>query len=144
MRVMVIVKANERSEAGMLPTEKILAEMGAFNEELVKAGVLQAADGLHASSEGKRVRFEGSKQIVVDGPFGEPRSLIAGFWIWKVKSMEEALAWAARCPNPAPGETGEIEIRPIFEAEEFAPSDPTGELRRKEEQMRKAVEAQRH
>jgi hypothetical protein len=141
MRVMVIVKATKNSETDALPSEAMLAEMGRFNEQLVKAGVMQAGEGLHASSKGKRFRFEGAKRTVVDGPFADTSSLVAGFWIWKVESMQEALAWIERCPNPAPGEKGEIEIRPLFEAEDFAASDPTGELRRKEEELRKAVEA---
>jgi hypothetical protein len=141
MRVMVIVKATKSSESDALPSEQMLAEMGRFNEELVKAGVMQAGEGLHASSKGKRVWFEGEKRTVVDGPFADTSSLVAGFWIWKVASMDEAVVWAERCPNPSPGETGVIEIRPLFEAEQFAPSDPTGEIRRKEEAMRKAVEA---
>ena len=120
MRVMVIVKATKNSEAGVLPSEKLLADMGKFNEELVKAGVMLAGDGLHPSSKGKRVRFSGGKKTVIDGPFAETKELIAGFWIWQVKSMDEALEWVRRCPDPMPGEESELEIRPVYEAEDFA------------------------
>jgi hypothetical protein len=125
MRVMVMVKATKKSEAGMQPTDpgfdKLLEQMGQFNEALLKAGVLLAADGLHASSKGKRVRFprSGTKRTVIDGPFTETRELVAGFWIWQVKSIEDAVEWVQRCPHPMPGEESEIEIRPIIEAEEF-------------------------
>src|SRR5688500_13150707 len=119
MRVMVIVKANKASEAGEMPDPKLLTEMGNFNEELVKAGIMLAGEGLHASRTGKRVRFSGSRRTVIDGPFAETKELIAGFWIWKVKSMEEALEWVKRCPNPHNGDS-EIEIRQIFETEEFS------------------------
>ncbi|HEY8368525.1 MAG TPA: YciI family protein, partial [Thermodesulfobacteriota bacterium] len=119
MRVMVMVKATKNSEAGVMPSETLLAEMGRFNEELVKAGVMLAGEGLHPSSKGKRVRFSGGKRIVVDGPFAETKELVAGFWIWQVTSMEEAVEWVRRCPDPMPGEESEIEIRPIFEAEDF-------------------------
>src|SRR5438874_3416838 len=119
MRFMVIVKASKESEAGVLPSRELLTEMGKFNEELVKAGVLLAAEGLHPSSKGKRVRFSGATRTVTDGPFAETKELIAGFWIWEVQSMEEALAWVKRCPNPHL-EDGEIEIRPLFEPEDFA------------------------
>jgi hypothetical protein len=142
MRVMVIVKSTPSSESDALPTEKSLAEMGAFNEELVKAGVLLAGEGLRPSSKGIRVKFEGSKRTVIDGPFGRPQDLVAGFWIWKVDSMHEALRWVQRCPDPFPGEEGIVEIRQFFEPEDFAPSDPSGEIRRKEEDLRKTVEAQ--
>ncbi len=118
MRVMVLVKANKDSEAGMMPKEKLLAEMGKFNEELVKAGILLAADGLQPSSKGKRVRFSGEKRIVIDGPFSETKELIAGFWLWQVRSMEEAVEWLKRCPNPHEGET-DVEIRQVFEMEDF-------------------------
>lgn len=137
MRFMVIVKANKDSEAGVLPDEKSLSEMGKFNEELVKAGVMLAAEGLHASSRGARVRFEGKKRTVLDGPFSETKELIAGYWLWQVKSKEEALEWLKR----APFQEGEVEIRQVFETAEFAPSDPTGELRKQEEELRKQVEA---
>ena len=120
MRVMVIVKATPNSEAGVMPGEGLLAAMGSYNEELVKAGVMLAGEGLHASSKGARVRFSGDKRTVIDGPFAETKELIAGFWIWQVKSMEEALEWARRCPEPMPGEESELEIRPVYEAEDFA------------------------
>ena len=139
MRFMVIVKANKDSEAGVLPDEKILAEMGKFNEELVKAGVMLAAEGLHASKKGARVRFEGAKRTVLDGPFSETKELIAGYWLWQVKSLDEAIEWLKRSPF----QEGEVEIRQVFETAEFAPSDPTGELRKQEEALRKKVEAQR-
>src|SRR6266403_2474984 len=118
MRFMVIVKANKDSEAGVMPSEKMLTEMGKFNEELVKAGIMLAADGLHASSKGARVKFSDGKTTVIDGPFAETKELIAGYWIWQVKSLAEAIEWLKRCPNPH-DEPGEIEIRPIFEAADF-------------------------
>src|SRR6266581_7171414 len=118
MRFMVIVKANKDSEAGVMPGRKLLAEMGKFNEELAKAGVLLAGEGLQASSKGKRVRFSGEKRIVIDGPFAETKELIAGFWLWQCKSMQEAVDWVKRCPNPY-SEDGEIEIRQVFETEDF-------------------------
>jgi hypothetical protein len=116
---MVIVKATKKSEAGVMPSEKVLAEMGRFNEELVRAGVMLAGDGLHPSRSGRRVRFGGGTKSVVTGPFTSGEELIAGYWIWQVKSIEEAVAWARRCPEPAPGEPAEIEIRPVFEADDF-------------------------
>jgi len=119
MRFMVIVKASKDSEAGVLPSEQLLAEMGKFNEELAKAGVMLAGEGLQASSKGARVKFSGEKRIVTDGPFAETKELIAGFWIWKCKSKEEAIEWVKRCPNPMPGQEAEIEIRQVFEAEDF-------------------------
>ena len=119
MRVMVIVKASKASEAGVMPTEQEFRAMGAFNEELVKAGVMLAGDGLHASREGKRVRFASGRTSVIDGPFTETKELVAGFWIWQVKSMEEAVEWLRRCPDPMPGEESEIEIRPLYEMEDF-------------------------
>jgi hypothetical protein len=134
MRVMVIVKANKDSEAGVLPTQQLLTEMGKFNQELVKAGVLLAAEGLQASSKGKRVRFSGTKRTVVDGPFTETKELIAGFWLWQVRSMEEAIEWVKRCPNPHQGES-EIEIRQVFEAEDFGPQ-LTPDLRKQEADLR--------
>ena len=137
MRVMVIVKANKDSEAGIMPKQKLLAEMGKFNEELVKAGVLLAADGLQPSSKGKRVRFSGPTRTVIDGPFSETKELIAGFWLWQVRSMEEAVEWVKRCPNPHEGEA-EIEIRQVFEAEDFG-SELTPDLRKREERMREQV-----
>src|SRR4026209_190793 len=144
MRFMVIVKADQTSEAGVLPDEQILTEMGKYNEELVKAGVMLAGEGLQPSSKGARVRFSGDKRTVIDGPFAETKELVAGFWIWKVNSKQEAIEWLKRCPNPMPGTEPEIEIRQIFEAEDFAASDPTGELRKKEEELRKSVESQKH
>jgi len=139
---MVIVKATRNSEAGMMPSAELLAEMGKFNEALVKAGVMLAGDGLHPSSKGKRVRFSRGKKIVIDGPFAETKELIAGYWIWRVKSMEEALEWMRRCPDPMPGEESEIEIRPVFEAEDFG-TELTPELRAQEERLRAEVERQR-
>jgi hypothetical protein len=117
---MVAVKATKNSEAGIMPSAKLLADMGKFNDELVKAGVMLAGDGLHPSSKGKRVRFSAGKRTVIDGPFAETKELVAGFWIWQVRSMEEAIEWVRRCPDPMPGEESEIEIRPLFEAEDFA------------------------
>jgi hypothetical protein len=134
MRVMVIVKANKDSEAGVLPDKKMLTEMGKFNEELAKAGVLLAMDGLQASSKGARVRFSGSKQTVIDGPFSETKELIAGFWVWQVRSMGEAIEWLKR----APFQEGEVEIRPVFESEDFG-ADFTPELREQEERIRSKV-----
>ncbi len=139
MRFMVIVKANKESETGVLPSEKILADMGKFNEELVKAGVMLAAEGLHASSKGARVRFSKGKTTVIDGPFAETKELVAGFWLWQVKSKEEAIEWLKR----APFDETEVEIRQVFEAADFAPSDPTGEHRKKEAELRAAVESRR-
>jgi hypothetical protein len=140
MRVMVIVKATKNSEAGLMPSEDLLTQMGKYNEELVKAGVMLAGEGLHPSSKGKRVQFTRSKRTVVDGPFSETKELVAGFWLWQVKSIEEAVEWVKRCPEPMPGEETTLEIRPVFDAEDFAASDPTGELRKKEDELRKAVE----
>ena len=135
MRFMVIVKADKNSEAGILPDEKLLTDMGKFNEELAKAGVLLAAEGLQASSKGVRVRFDGRKRIVSDGPFTETKELIAGFWLWKVKSKDEAVEWLKR----APFEQTEVEIRQVFEAEDFSSSDPTGEIREQERQLRERM-----
>ena len=134
MRCMVIVKATKDSEAGVLPSQQLLAEMGKFNEELVKAGVMLAGEGLQASSKGKRVRFSGKNRTVIDGPFAETKELIAGFWLWQVRSMEEAIEWAKRCPNPHDGEC-ELEIRQVFEAEDFG-DNLTPELREQEERLR--------
>jgi len=131
---MVIVKASKETEAGVLPSEQLLAEMGKYNEELVKAGIMQAGEGLHPSVKGKRVRFSGDRRTVVDGPFSETKELIAGYWLWKVKSIDEAVEWVKKCPNPT-GEESEIEIRPIFEAEDFGPA-LTPELREQEERLR--------
>jgi hypothetical protein len=119
MRVMVMVKATKNSEAGVLPTDKLIADMGKFNEELAKSGVLISGDGLRPSSKGKRVKFSGGKRAVYDGPFTETKELVAGFWLWKVKSMEEAVEWVKRCPDPMPGEDSEIEIRQVYELEDF-------------------------
>ena len=134
MRFMVIVKATKESEAGVLPDQKLLADMGKFNEELVKAGVMLAGEGLQPSSKGARVRFHGSKRTVIDGPFAETKELIAGFWIWNVKSKDEAIEWVKRCPNPMLGDS-EIEIRQVFEAEDFG-AEFTPEHREKVERMR--------
>jgi len=135
MRVMVLVKATKESEAGEMPSTELLTEMGAYNEELVKAGIMLAGEGIHPSSKGARVKFSGEKRTVTDGPFSETKELVAGFWLWQVKSMDEAIEWVKRCPNPMAGES-EIEIRQVFEAEDFAPSDPTGEIRAKEGELR--------
>jgi hypothetical protein len=140
MRVIVMVKASKNSEAGIMPSEELLTEMGRFNEELVKAGVMLAGEGLHPSSKGKRIRFSDGKRIVVDGPFAEAKELVAGYWLWQVKSMDEALEWARRCPNPMPGEEGEIEIRPVFETEDFG-AQLTPELRAQEARLRAGIEA---
>ena len=134
MRFMILVKADKNSEAGVLPDEKLLTEMGKFNEELVKAGVMLAGEGLQPSSKGARVKFSGSKRTVVDGPFAETKELIAGFWLWQVKSKEEAIEWVKRCPNPMKGES-EIEIRQLFEAEDFG-AEFTPELREQEDRLR--------
>ena len=139
MRFMVIVKATKDSEAGVMPSEKLLTEMGKYNEELVKAGVMLAGDGLHPSSKGARVRFSGAKRTVIDGPFAETKELIAGYWLWQVKSKEEAIEWVKLCPNPSPGEA-EIEIRQLFEAEDFG-AEFTPELREQEERLRLQVAA---
>jgi hypothetical protein len=141
MRVMVIVRATKNSEAGVMPGEKMLAEMGRFNEELVNAGVMLAGEGLHPSSKGKRVLFAGGNRSVVDGPFAEMREVIAGFWIWKVKSMDEAVEWARRCPDPMPGEESVLELRPVFEADDFG-DELTPALRAQEERLRAEVERQ--
>jgi hypothetical protein len=135
---MVLVKASKESEAGEMPSTELIAEMGKFNEELVKAGVMLAGDGLHASSKGARVKFSGKKRIVTDGPFAETKELIAGFWIWNVKSKKEAIEWVKRCPNPT-GKEGEIEIRQIIEMEDFGPN-MTPELMEKEKELRSKTE----
>ncbi|HET7547237.1 MAG TPA: YciI family protein [Usitatibacter sp.] len=136
MRFMVMVKATKQSEAGAMPDAKLLADMGRFNEELVKAGVMQAGEGLHPSAKGARMKFtKDGKRSVVDGPFPETKELVAGFWIWKVKSREEALAWLARCPSPHPGQECEVELRQVFEAEDFG-AEFTPELREQEERVR--------
>jgi hypothetical protein len=141
MKVMVIVKATKNSEAGVMPSEKMFAEMGKFNEELVKAGIMQSGDGLKPSREGKRIMFSGGRQTIVDGPFAETKELIAGFWIWKVKSLEEAMSWARRCPEAMPGEDFVLEIRPFFEVEDFG-AEFTPELQAQEEQLRAEIERQ--
>ena len=138
MRVMVIVKADQDSENGVMPDETLLTAMGAFNEELVSAGIMKAGDGLHPSSKGKRIRFSGADRTVIDGPFAETKELIAGFWIWEVASMDEAVAWAKRCPNPMRGES-ELEIRPIFEAADFGEAF-TPELQAQEARLRAGIE----
>jgi hypothetical protein len=135
MRVMVIVKASKLSESGAVPDTQLLTDMGAFNDQLVKAGIMLAADGLKASSTGKRVRFSGTKRSVIDGPFAETKELVAGYWIWQVRSIDEAVEWVKRCPNPMPGEDSEIEIRPVFEVEDFG-ANLTPELREQEERQR--------
>ncbi len=143
MRVMVIVKATRESEAEIKPgDEKLLKEMGAFNEELVKAGIMLAGEGLKPSKLGKRVRFSGANRTVIDGPFTETKELVAGYWLWQVKSIQEAVEWVKRCPNPMPGDS-EIEIRPLYETEDLAAADPTGELRKQENELRKTIDAQR-
>ncbi|MDB6163289.1 MAG: dehydrogenase [Xanthomonadaceae bacterium] len=139
MRCMVMVKATAASEAGAMPSEELLAQMGRFNEELVKAGVMLAGEGLHPSAKGARVRFAGKQRTVVDGPFAETKELVAGFWLWQVRSMDEAIEWVKRCPNPMPGDS-EIEIRPVFEAEDFG-AEYTPELRDQEERLRAEIAA---
>ena len=141
MRVMVLVKANPESEAGQLPSTELLEAMTKYNEELAKAGIMLAGEGLHPSSKGARVRFKGSERSVVDGPFTETKELIAGFWLWEVRSMEEAIEWVKRCPNPMEGES-EIEIRPVFETEDFG-ENLTPELREAEERVRAQVQGAR-
>lgn len=141
MRVMVIVKATKSSEAGAMPTEGLLAEMGRYNEELVKAGILRAGEGLKPSAVGKRVHLSGGERTIVNGPF-ETRELVAGFWLWQVKSMDEAVEWARRCPDPMPGEESVLELRPVFELDDFGAA-LTPELRAKEERLLADVERQR-
>src|SRR4051812_4863635 len=142
MRFIVLVKATKASEAGVMPSEKLLADMGKYNEELVKAGIMQAGEGLHPSSKGARVKFIGDQRIVIDGPFAETKELVAGFWIWKCKSKEEAIEWMKRCPNPMPGEEGELELRQVFEMEEFG-AEFTPELRAQEDRLREQMEKQK-
>jgi len=139
MRVMVLIKADKDSEAGVMPSEQLLTEMGQYNEELVKAGIMLAGEGLHPSSKGARVRFEGKQRSVIDGPFAETKELLAGFWLWQVRSMEEAIEWVKRCPNPM-GVSSEVEIRPVFEAEDFG-AEFTPELREQEERLREQIAA---
>jgi len=140
MRVMVLIKADKDTEAGVLPSEQLLADMGKYNEELVKAGIMLAGEGLHPSAKGARVKFSGGKTTVIDGPFTEAKELIAGFWLWQVKSMEEAVEWVKRIPNPMGVPEAEIEIRPVFEAEDFG-AEFTPELREQEERLRTQIEA---
>jgi len=141
MRVVVFVKANQDTEAGVMPSEQLLAEMGKYNEELVKAGIMLDGQGLHPSSKGARIKFSGPKRTVVDGPFTETKELIAGYWIWQVRSMDEAIEWAKRCPNPT-GADSVLEIRPIFEAEDFG-AEFTPELREQEARIRSEMEKQK-
>lgn len=138
MKIMVIVKATTNSEAGVMPSEALMTAMGAYNEELVRAGILLAGDGLHPSARGKRLRFAAGARTLVDGPFAETKELIAGYWIWQVRSMEEAVEWARRCPEPMPGEEAELELRPIFEAADFGDAY-TPELQAQEERLRAEV-----
>lgn len=142
MRFMAIVKASKDSEAGVMPSHELLAEMGKFNEELVKAGVMLAGEGLHPSSKGARIRFSGDKRTVIDGPFAETKELIAGFWLLQVKSKDEAIAWLKRCPNPMPGEDSEIELRQVFEDADFG-DEFTPELRDQEARMRELITKQK-
>ena len=141
MRFMVMVKATKETEAGALPDQNLLVEMGKFNEELVKAGIMLAGEGLQPTSKGARVRFSGNKRTVIDGPFTESKELIAGFWLWEVKSLDEAIEWVKRCPNPHPGES-EIEIRQVFETADFG-AEFTPELREQEERLRAQIEKQK-
>ena len=141
MRVIVLIKATKDSEAGVMPEEKLLNDMGKYNEELVKAGVMLAGEGLQPSSKGARVRFSGDRRTVIDGPFAETKELIAGFWLWQVKSMEEAVEWLKRCPNPT-GETADVEIRQVFESEDFG-AELTPEIREREERLRNQIEKQK-
>jgi hypothetical protein len=140
MRVMVLVKANEQSEGGEMPSEKLLTEMMAFNEELVKAGVMLAGEGLHPSTKGVRVAFSGSDRKVIDGPFAETKELVAGYWLWQVKSMDEAIEWAKRIPDADEGVDGVVELRPVFEPDDFG-EELTPELREKEQRLREQTEA---
>lgn len=137
MRFMIIIKATKDSEAGVMPSQQLLSEMGKFNEELVQAGVMLAGDGLHPSAKGARVRFSGTRRTVIDGPFAETKELIAGYWLWQCKSKEEAIEWVKRCPNPMPGES-EIEIRQVFEAEDFG-AEFTPELKEQEDRLRAQI-----
>ena len=141
MRVMILMKANKNSEAGVMPSERAMTAMGNFNEELVKAGIMQAGEGLHPSSKGARVRFSGGQQTVIDGPFSETKELLAGFWMWNVKSMEEALDWVKRIPNPDNDEF-EVELRPVFEMEDFG-DEFTPEARAQEERLRAEIDAKK-
>ena len=142
MRFMILIKADKNSEAGVLPDERLLTEMGKFNEELVKAGIMLAGEGLHPSSKGARVRFSGSKRTVIDGPFAETKELVAGFWLWQVKSKEEAIEWVKRIPNPMPGTETEVEIRQVFEIEDFGAA-ATPEIRAQEQRLRAQTAAKK-
>ena len=139
MKVMVIVKATENSEAGVMPCQELLEAMTEYNEDLVKSGIMLGGDGLHPSSRGKRVRFSGAKRTIVDGPFAEAKELIAGYWLWQVKSMEEALEWVRRCPDPMPGEESEIEIRPVFELDDFGDA-ATPDVREREAHLQSEID----
>lgn len=139
MRFMVIVKATADSEAGVMPSQQLLADMGQFNEELVNAGVMEAGEGLHPSSKGARVKFSGDRRVVTDGPFAETKELVAGFWLWKCASLAEAIEWVKRCPNPMPNTESEIEIRQVFEADDFG-EEFTPELREQEDRLREQLE----
>lgn len=141
MRVMVIIKATKNSEAGTLPRKELFAEMEKYNEQLAKAGILLAGDGLKPSSRGKRVLFTGGRRTVLDGPFTDTKDLVAGYWLWQVETIDEAIDWVKRCPDPMPGEDAVIEIRPLYELDDFAAIDPTGELRRKEKELFASVGA---
>ena len=139
MRVMVIVKATKNSEAGVMPSQQLLADMGKYNEELVKAGIMLGGEGLHPSSKAKRILISGGERNVIDGPFAETKELVAGYWVWQVRSMDEALEWARRCPDPMPGEEAVLEIRPVFEAEDFG-KEYTPELRERDAKLRRDIE----
>ena len=139
MKVMVIVKVTEDSEAGVMPSQELLEAMTEYNEDLVKSGIMLGGDGLHPSSRGKRVRFSGAKRTIVDGPFAETKELIAGYWLWQVKSMEEALEWVRRCPDPMPGEESEIEIRPVFELDDFGDAATT-DVREREAHLQSEID----
>ena len=138
MKVMVMVKATKNSEAGVMPSQELLTAMTAYNEELVRAGIVLAGDGLQPSSKGKRIRFSDGKRTIVDGPFSETKELVAGYWLWQVKSMEEALEWVRRCPDPMPGEESELEVRPVFEADDFGEAF-TPELRDREQRIAQQI-----
>jgi len=142
MRFMVMVKATKNSEAGVLPDPKLFEAMGRFNEELVKAGIMKAGEGLHPSSKGARVHFAGDKRTVIDGPFAETKELVAGFWLWECKSLQEAIEWVKKCPNPMPGEDSDIEIRPLYEAEDFGEAF-TPEERSREERLRQQIDGRK-
>ena len=141
MKVMVIIKATKNSEAGVMPSSELLAKMGQYNEALVRAGIMQGGAGLHPTSKGKRVLFADGERTVIDGPFTESKEVIAGYWLWEVKSMDEAIDWVRRCPDPMPGERAEIEIRPLFESEDFG-AEYTPELRERDEKLRAEIERQ--